>query len=47
MVDQIYSLFTWQGFILAISLFINLGLAVDYIDKKLSKKGRKKKCLKI
>lgn len=38
MVDQIYSLFTLQDIVLFISVFINLGLFINHLDKKFSKK---------
>ena len=45
MIDEIYSIWTAQDLILIFSLFINLGIFLDYIDKKLTKKskGRRKK----
>lgn len=49
MIDEIYSIWTAQDLILIFSLFINLGIFLDYIDKKLAKKlkgRRKRKCLK-
>ena len=45
MVDEIYSIWTAQDLILIFSLFINIGLFLDYIDRKITKKskGRRKK----
>ncbi len=45
MIDEIYGIWTAQDLILIFSLFINLGLLLDYIDKKLTKKskGRRRK----
>ena len=45
MVDEIYSIWTAQDLILIFSLFINLGIFLDYIDRKITKKskGRRKK----
>ena len=45
MIDEIYSIWTAQDLILIFSLFINLGLFLDYIDRKITKKskGRRKK----
>lgn len=49
MVDEIYSIWTPEDALLIFSLFINLGLFLDYIDRKITKKlkeRRKRKCLK-
>ncbi len=45
MIDEIYSIWTAQDLILIFSLFINLGIFLDYIDRKITKKskGRRKK----
>ena len=45
MIDEIYSIWAAQDLILIFSLFINLGLFLDYIDRKITKKskGRRKK----
>ena len=48
MIDEIYSIWTPEDAILIFSLFINLGLFLDYIDRKITKKlkeRRKRKCL--
>lgn len=44
MVDEIYNIWTAQDIILFFSLFINLGIFLDYIDRKITKKlkGRRK-----
>lgn len=34
MVDPIYNLFSWEDCILFLSLFLNLGIFLDYLDKK-------------
>ena len=46
MIDQVYSWFTVQDTILFISLLINLGLFIDYLDKKIQRRKEKRKCLK-
>lgn len=46
MIDQIYNWFSIQDIVLFISLTINFGLWIDYIDKKLRRKERKR-CLKV
>ena len=45
MIDEIYSIWTTQDLVLIFSLFINLALLLDYIDRKITKKskGRRKK----
>ena len=45
MIDEIYGIWTAQDLILIFSLFINLGIFLDYIDRKITKKskGRRKK----
>ena len=45
MIDEIYSIWTAEDIILIFSLFINIGLFLDYIDRKITKKlkGRRKK----
>lgn len=45
MIDEVYSIWTAQDLILIFSLFINLGIFLDYIDRKITKKskGRRKK----
>ena len=45
MIDEIYSIWTAQDLILIFSLFINVGIFLDYIDRKITKKlkGRRKK----
>ena len=45
MVDEIYSIWTTEDAILIFSLFINLGLFLDYIDRKITNtlKDRRKK----
>ena len=45
MIDEIYSIWTAQDLILIFSLFINLGIFLDYINRKITKKskGRRKK----
>ena len=45
MIDEIYSIWTAQDIIFIFSLFINLGIFLDYIDRKITKKskGRRKK----
>ena len=45
MIDEIYSIITAEEVLLGFSVFINLGLFINYIDKKISKKkGGKRKC---
>lgn len=47
MIDEIYSIWTAQDIIFIFSLFINLGIFLDYIDRKITKKlkgRRKRKC---
>lgn len=43
MIDEIYSIWTAQDLILIFSLFINLGIFLDYIDKKLAKKLKERR----
>ena len=42
MIDGIYSIITAEEVLLGFSVFINLGLFINYIDKKINKKGGKK-----
>ena len=43
MIDGIYRIITAEEVILGFSIFINLGLFINYIDKKISeKKGGKR-----
>ena len=49
MVDEIYSIWTLEDALLIFSIFINVGLFLDYMDRKITKKlkeRRKRKCLK-
>ena len=39
MIDEIYSIWTTQDLVLIFSLFINLALLLDYIDRKITKKS--------
>lgn len=43
MVDEIYSICTPEEVILIFSLFINLGLFLDYIDRKITKKLKERR----
>lgn len=42
MIDQIYNWFSIQDIVLFISLITYFGLWIDYIDKKLRRKERKR-----
>lgn len=46
MIDGIYSIITAEEVILGFSVFINLGLFINYIDKKFSKKKGGKRNVK-
>ena len=43
MVDEIYSIWTLEDGILIFSLFINLLLFLDYIDRKITKKLKERR----
>ena len=46
--DPIYSLFSIEDALLFLSILINAGIFLDYIEKRLAKKSkerRKRKCL--
>ena len=43
MIDGIYSIISAEEVILGLSIFINLGLFINYIDKKISKKKGEKR----
>lgn len=43
MIDEIYSIWAAQDLILIFSLFINLGLFLDYIDRKITKKLKERR----
>lgn len=42
MIDPIYNLFTTEDLVLLMFIFINLGLFIDYIDRKIMKRREKK-----
>jgi len=43
MIDNIYNLFTTEDLVLLMFIFINLGLFIDYIDRKISRRKERRK----
>ena len=43
MIDEIYSIWAAQDLILIFSLFINVGLFLDYIDRKITRKLKRRR----
>jgi len=41
MIDQIYTWFSVKDFILLISILINIGIAIDYFERKMERRNRR------